>query len=63
MAHEYACLQLHMEAGTEKPLERILYAVTSYMDSIGMIPCGEDTATPVSYTHLHGTKTSPDAAA
>ena len=45
MAHEYACLQLHMEAGTEKPLERILYAVTSYMDSIGMIPCGEDTAT------------------
>ncbi len=45
MAHEYACLQLHMAAGTEKPRERILNAVTSYMDGIGMIPCGKDTAT------------------
>ncbi len=45
MAHEYACLQLQLAAGTEKPCERILYAVTSYMDGIGMIPCGKETAT------------------
>ena len=43
MALEYACLQLHIAAGTELPRERILYAVTSYMDRMGMIPCGQET--------------------
>lgn len=45
MALEYACLQLHIAAGTELPRERILYAVTSYMDRMGMIPCGQENAT------------------
>lgn len=45
MALEYACLHLRIAPGTELPRERILYAVTSYMDRMGMIPCGQENAT------------------
>lgn len=42
MVADYACLQLALDKEPEAAKERVIYAVTSYMDTLGLIPCGRE---------------------
>lgn len=52
---EYASLQLILDDRVEAVRERIIYAVTAYMDAMGMVPCKADSAErTVSFVRVKG---------
>lgn len=49
----FASLQLSLDERVEAARERIIYVVTAYMDSLGMMPCGRESAErTVSFAHI-----------
>ncbi|MDD2362169.1 MAG: hypothetical protein PHH84_04330 [Oscillospiraceae bacterium] len=52
---EYSSLQFMLDDKVEAARERIIYAVTAYMDGIGMVPCGRESAErTVSFARIKG---------
>ncbi|MDD4547031.1 MAG: hypothetical protein PHR24_07030 [Oscillospiraceae bacterium] len=52
---EYSSIQFMLDDNVEAARERIIYVVTAYMDGMGMVPCGRESADrTVSFAKIKG---------